>query len=122
MTATQVYWIMQLDSIQALFCFIGVISGVIAVACGIGYMWCYDDDMEGHEATLFKKSALTVLPIFITVILCGTFVPSTKTAVAMYIIPKITKSATWQTLDVEAAETVKFLLNEVRSRSKEERK
>jgi len=95
-TAWDVYWITRLDDIQILFAImiialimVGVVGGVATVA---GNLW--DEDCWPCVKKLWKRGIVS----FFVICLFSIFIPSTKTAVAIYIIPKIASNEQVQKL------------------------
>lgn len=111
LTAWDVYWVMQLDSISS---GIGTIAGVGILLAAVLSVWngvsnfdtaqfpslCDKDARRaacGARAKTRNRIAATALPLY----LLAAFIPSTKTAAAMVVVPAIVNN---QTLQNEAGE------------------
>lgn len=105
-TPSTIYWVFQLDHIHDALT-------VMLLLCGLG----------GIPAILFLwslaegKHIKSVVALFSTVFIIGTFLvigclkvllPSTRTAIAMYIIPKLLNSQVMYTLEGDAKELYKL--------------
>lgn len=104
-TAWDIYWVMQLDSIGFVVFLIGFAFGVVAVVAGfLGYIdrdtasiyegASYDEAREKHRKLIANgasklrvagRAALCCAPI----LLLAAFIPSTKTAAAMIVLPAV---------------------------------
>ena len=82
-TPSMIYWIMKLDDIQCLFFLIAV--GAF-VACIVSAFISLDD------GELAKRVVGRSMIVLIVSLIIGTFVPSTKQAAAMYVVPAIANS------------------------------
>lgn len=99
LSAWDVYWVMQLDSINAGAAIIGVFgtafgaigTGVFTVAVADGEEW----------APPVLRLARRVLGVGVLCAIAAVFLPSTKTAAAMIVVPAIANN---QTLQREAGE------------------
>ena len=101
-----VYLVMQASSFKACIVAIFVCSLVLSAASCIHYLAGYD---YGVALSLSKKS----LVVSLVFLILNSFVPSTKTLSAVFIIPKVMRSESFKNLDslgVEATETLKDLL------------
>jgi hypothetical protein len=115
-SAWDVYWVMQLDSIVAAFGAATFLLVAIAVAAGIAWIFAKgDSDPEAWLTPEFKAKALrnrNSLPALraaclklsvaaISSLLVLGLLPSTKTAAAMVVLPAIANN---ETLHTEAGE------------------
>lgn len=107
-----IYWILQLDSIGSALTMVGIAASFIAVALGINAFFnrdmaeVYEDSTypegKAKHASLIAKSdsALRVFkrlaPVAGILLLASAFVPSTKTAAAVVIIPTVANNETIQ--------------------------
>lgn len=88
----EIYWVMQLDSIGAATRVLAVISALVAAAvwmvAGFMAMDAYGDD---DKAAAKKFAAYGFKPGIAAGVLlfASAFIPSTKTAAAMFVIPAI---------------------------------
>ena len=97
-TSGLIYWVTRLDSIS---CCLNFLFGV-TLAAGIGFSialaFAYYDFIEYHEATdkhVWKTFRKWVVILFSVSILSGAasaFVPSTREACAMIVVPKLANS------------------------------
>lgn len=93
-TAWQVYWVMQLDTIRLfiLLVFGGLVFGIVTIAP----VWI--DKKDWHVAV--KRTAIgSLLMLFLL-----TFIPSSKTVATMIVLPAITSDAVIDTVTPEAKE------------------
>lgn len=101
-SAWDIYWVMQLDSIGCAFVFVAISLLVVAAGAAVGAMFNRDmraiwsDNKEGNSfkeydakvvgwTSVAKKTA----PIGLVVALLAAFIPSTKTAAMMLVIPAV---------------------------------
>lgn len=98
----QIYWVMQLDTIgtAAGFCaFFG-----IAV---VGFFWFGAIESDGEEIKFWMKLASLVSFGWIGILLVAIFLPSSKTAAAMVVIPAIANNEKFQSEASELYELAK---------------
>ena len=95
-SAAQIYWLTRLDNISITF-------GILAMLLSIGLiittvirimMTIDDDDIPTEFRRVWNFLAISTAITFAV----GTFVPTSKEAAAMYVIPKIANSETVQEL------------------------
>ena len=111
-TAWDIYWVMQLDSIAVAVALLGLGFGAVTVVAGVlGFMdrdlaGIYEDSSydEGRERyrryvasgaaklRMARRAAMFCVPI----LLVATFIPSTKTAAMMLVIPAVANNETVQ--------------------------
>ena len=108
LTGWDIYWITRLDSIKAALQALIMIGGVSG-ALGI---FIYGVS-EGHakEAGVFAKC---VLPLAAVLIVLSAFVPSTRSAAAIAVLPAIVNSEAVQQLPAELTTLAKEWLIELR--------
>lgn len=107
LTPFQVYLVMQLDSISTLAFILGVLSAIVFTIFFICYVLdnaaskyhpeLSDSKAEAARAEMslgIAKKAGVLAALSLTL---GTFLPSTKTAAAMIVLPAIVNSQTVQT-------------------------
>lgn len=90
-----VYLICSLDSINNLITIFLILTGCIA--CGsflCGGLALNEESKESPLFKFFKKTFSVSLLLLIVLGLMETFIPSTNTAIAMYVIPKVVNSKT----------------------------
>ncbi|MBA0362403.1 hypothetical protein [Stenotrophomonas maltophilia] len=88
-SAWEIYWVMQLDTIRfasALASIAGLI-GLVVIAIAVADV--YDDGKA-------LKRVLLVSPMLLIPIAAATFLPSSKTAAAMIVIPAIANNERFQ--------------------------
>ena len=117
-TSSEVYWIMQMDSIKSGVTIPALLFGVIAlVAIIVGLVLIIDPDDVGC-----KKQGLwmtLVSPFILCLCLLTSLIPSTKTLATMYALPAIVNNETVQTECKELYSIAKSALKDL-SDSKEE--
>ena len=86
-TPWTIYWIGILDSISCVLTLLAFLFGIIAIPCGIA--WMVESDFHEEKARVAKKA--TACMFFCCLIFCLTnaFIPSTRLAAAMYIVPAV---------------------------------
>jgi hypothetical protein len=110
-TAWEIYWILQLDSIgnalTAIFALLGFVCfglwlATICMSFANPNAWYSEENKASSQRMLelapsFKKAAfrLTFFAL-VPLVVIGTFLPSTRTVAAMIIAPKIINSPTVQ--------------------------
>ena len=108
LTGWDIYWITRLDSIktalQALIT-IGGVSGAIGI-----FIYAVSGGLA-KEAGAFAKC---VLPLAAVLLILSSFVPSTRSAAAIAVLPAIVNSEAVQQLPVELTTLVKEWLIELR--------
>lgn len=95
-TAWDVYWVMQLDSIIVLAALAMIVGGVAGAV-----MTLYGTVEDEPAAARMGKRALAVAAVAAVVM---AFAPSSKTAAAMIVLPALTSEAVTEPLAKEAAE------------------
>lgn len=106
-TPAMIYWVGILDSISCALTFIALLFGAIVVVCGI--VWMVESDFNKEKARLAKKA--TVCMFFCCLILCLTnaFIPSTRLAAAMYVVPAIANNENIQAIGSNSLEALRLL-------------
>lgn len=94
-TAWQIYWVMQLDTIGTVATLLAFAAFMLTVFVWAAYA---DDAIESPVAP-----SLLTLP-FLAFTTVATFLPSTKTAAAMIVLPAVANAATSETVQREAGE------------------
>lgn len=93
-TAWDIYWVMQLDSISCTITFF-TIAATIAAACfyGIGALvtdrGCYPSTKQDESWERTKNRARWMVVAAFAFGFAGAFIPSTKTAAMMLVIPAV---------------------------------
>lgn len=95
-SAWKIYLVCQLDIILVVLVIFGCVFGIISL---ISYMMA--TEAEENEAPALRKRGLRSLLVMFLFFLLLAFTPSSQTAAAMYILPKISKS---ETINKEASE------------------
>lgn len=90
-TMMDVYWITRLDSLIGLCIFLIIMFAVMIIALGVFSI--VEDKWDKVKKSFYIFSSLLVFII----VIC-TFLPSTKEAVAIYMIPKIANNEQLQKL------------------------
>lgn len=89
--AWDVYWVMQLDSIVALFESVAVIGGILLFVMLVWAPIFLDRYMVFDKKTAIKVAKFIVTLTSISAAMAA-FTPSTKTAAAMIVLPSIANS------------------------------
>lgn len=90
-----VYLICSLDSINTLINIILIPTGLVAFFSFIGCLYGYNEEVVKEDVfKFFKETFKFSLSLLIVFGLMETFIPSTNTAIAMYVIPKVVNSKT----------------------------
>lgn len=106
MSAWDIYWVLQLDSINTLFTVVSILGVVVIAVLLLVGMFSYSSSKyfpeseisirEAHTArtsfSIARKLTYAVAPILVLAAL----VPSTKTAAAMIVLPAIANNVTIQ--------------------------
>lgn len=88
MTGLDVYLILQLDTIISMIQILMPLNILYLITCFIIYI-IFQDTLKDGFRSFFKWSMIfTVFNCFISLV-CLTFLPNTKTACAIYIVPAI---------------------------------
>ena len=98
-----VYWVLQLDTITiALRISIGAvgIAGVFIFSMFLAFFDSYSEDFVRQVRKLFKIYLVVLFAVLSAVLL----IPDTKTALAMYTVPKLAKSGAVEQLKGDAKE------------------
>jgi hypothetical protein len=100
-TPWEIYWVLQLDSIGNFFgiAFAVLLAGMIVtlvVGCFATDRGAYPSEAQDKEWSAIKRTCLRILIALCVVGSVASLLPSTKTAAAMIIVPKIVNSPTIQ--------------------------
>ena len=99
-TPSFIYWITRLDYFNAISMIFAFISGVGLIISIVGLLnTTYSEDKNG--ILISCKGLRMSVPIFFITILFLTFLPTTKEACAMYIIPKVANNENIQNISKE---------------------
>ena len=99
-TPSFIYWITRLDNINVVLMTFALISGCGLIMSIVGLLnTTYAEDKKGILVS--RKGLRISAPIFSITILFLTFLPTTKEACAMYIIPKIVNNEGIQNIGKE---------------------
>ena len=98
-SAWDVYWVLQLDSIVQVFIGLALASACMVVGCGIGIIESYGDDEAAWRGRAFKAAAS-----FVFFLLATGLTPTSRTAAAMILVPKLTSPEVLQPVGAEAKE------------------
>ena len=90
-TPSTIYWIGNCNSIITACILLAILSAILGLA---GFCSAMEARCDSSGTTI----ALTFIPIFLLSVAGAVFVPSTKTAAAMYVIPAIVNNEKMQTL------------------------
>ena len=98
-SAWNVYWVLQLDSLIGLFIGLAALAGIWITGCGIGFIESYGDGTAKWAAR--AKKALVAL---VSCAAIATVIPSSRTAAAMILVPALTRPEVLQPVGAEAKE------------------
>jgi hypothetical protein len=90
MNAFEIYLMFKANDIQAAFGVIGVLGGISLLILAIMYGFAVNSEQSEESVTLLKTYLKFVIAVLIPSVLIATFIPSTQTMAAMYILPKLT--------------------------------
>jgi hypothetical protein len=105
-TLWDIYWITRLDGACLFLTFGAVISPIAALMCMLF------GELEEGSVWHFRKSIITLISLVVVFSLLRVFLPSTKEAVAIYMVPKIVNNEQVQKLPDNA---MKFLNTKLES-------
>ena len=112
-SASTIYWITRLDNINFVLCFLWITGTLVSILTGIG--WCF---MFMNEEPELSKLARKVCVRFflLTVFSMGIniFIPSTKEAAAMIIIPRIANNQQVQDTGKELVELAREWIEQLK--------
>ncbi len=107
-SAWTIYWITRLDEISIAM---AIAMVVMIIVCAIAAFIYVVSDFKVVGA---KKLAYSLLPWIVGVTLVNTFIPNTKQAAAMYVLPAIVNSEAVQELPSELTTLAREWLQELR--------
>ena len=117
-TASTIYWIMQLDHIHGALVAVLLVCGLGSIpVIGFSFSLVYEKHMKPFVAYM---NTILIVSVFIIAGCFKIFLPSTKTAIAMYTIPKLLNSQAMYTLEGDAKELYKLGVERLKSELKEE--
>lgn len=103
-TSWDIYWITRLDNIRALLILLSVLFAMAAVCSFVGSCE-WDRCGEVRVAKIWRVMAGSFLFIVVPVLLCAiAFIPTTKEACMMFVVPKLTNSEYVKALQGDAKE------------------
>ena len=99
MSAWTIYWILQLDSIGVFFGLLFIAGAIftgstVLVGVCVTDRGCYPSEKQDEAWERFKRTGWRVGAATVIVGAMSTFIPSTKTAAAMVVIPAIANNET----------------------------
>ena len=112
-TALDVYWVTALDGIRQALHTLTVCFGLCG---GVGLMLYA---ISGGEVKIAGRFAAWLLPVAAVLLLAQSFIPSTRAAAAMVVLPAIVNSEAVQTLPAELTTLAKEWMQELRPAKKE---
>ncbi len=105
-TSWDIYWITRLDSVHtSVALFIALLGCALFAFLGFGAC-------DKGNFFYYKKSLIATAFIFVMSIISITFIPSTKEACAIYLIPKIANNEQMQKLPDNAAKLLNVKMEE----------
>lgn len=87
-TTTQIYWLTRLDNLQALFIVFLVISTLLSTVLVTFYL-VYKSEHDHDAAHNLLGGARISVSVVLLSLLGVVFVPTTKEACAIYVVPKV---------------------------------
>lgn len=119
-TPSEVYWVMQMDSILTPLYIINIVVIAFCVVSAVIYFFLLSDDEA--EAIRARRVALcSLVVIFFTLPLCM-FLPDTKTLAAVKLIPAITNGEAMQRLSEDGKEIYHLGIEKIKQELKGETK
>lgn len=112
LTAWDIYWVTRLDEISLV---LGLFVGGGFVACGVSMFSYFVTD---GEFVGFKTFAARLAPVLIVVAIVNAFIPNTKQAAAMIVLPVIVNSEAAQQIPSELTTLAREWLQELRPAKK----
>lgn len=112
----EVYLVMQLDTVIKVLVSLSIISALLCMPVIVISL------TSGYTSTYVKKLGRWVMVTFLLSTTLCSFLPSSKTAAAMIILPKITSSENINALSVEAREMYSIVKDALKGVSKDEKK
>lgn len=97
LTMWDVYWVTRLDEICWMFAVAMIVTGFIFGLSSIGYPFVKEEVFYGDNKRMNRFMKIN-LAVFVSVCVIGSFVPSTKEACAIYLLPKIVNNEQVQKL------------------------
>lgn len=122
-TAWQIYWVMQLDNILAVTSTISFFATSFGGIAYLAHRVAKTSGREDDEAKLIANATWISKPMLAVGLLCiaaNAFLPSSKTAAAMIVLPAITSDKVIETVTPEARELYELAKDALRSVSKKE--
>ena len=112
LTAWDIYWVTRLDEISiVLVLFVG--AGIVACWLSMLGYWISEGDAPG-----FKTFAVRLAPVIIGMAIVNAFIPNTKQAAAMIVLPAIVNSEAVQQIPGELTTLAREWLQELRPAKK----
>ena len=120
MSGWLIYWITRLDSIMGCAIVLSILGGIGCVVYivwrileGVHYEGTYSSSWGGEQYGLARKAiGRVVIPIFVAGLLVAVFIPTTKEACAIYLIPKIANNEQVQKVPEQALRLLNAKLEE----------
>lgn len=120
-TPLEVYLVMQMDSINGLFCMLA--GGAVALACAWLFVATVNADFDLKATKEEKKVRLDAAKKFssrgllfgVACMVVAAFLPSTKTAAAMILLPALTSKEVTAPLSREAGELYELAKSALRN-------
>ena len=106
-TSSQIYWLTRLDPLEGLFVLMFVLGLFPYIVSLLIYLAGRANGDEEVAATCKKISRIT-LPVWIIGILGMTFVPNTKEAAAIWVVPKVVNNDQMQSIGTNSLQVVEL--------------
>ena len=111
------YIFVMLDNIKEFFFILAILPFIVAVVSGVQY----EDENNQKKTDRLKCRIIVCAIFFITVLMCGIFIPSTKQAAAIYLLPKIVENKGLQEMPDKIVNLGNEWLEELRPKKEEGR-
>jgi hypothetical protein len=108
MTAMHIYWIMQMDTFGYFF------MGIAAVALALFFvvLTIWEDDRNDKEKKDYSGSLRFFGFTFLVSLLMWVFLPSTQTAIEMYLLPKISNNQQIQNIGKDSLDILEHKMDD----------
>lgn len=116
-TAWEIYWVLRLDDIGFFFGVVAVFCILIGAIGTIAWRVASAFGTDDEEAKVFAN-AVSIAPLILVIgVLSGvvnTFIPSSKDAAAMIVLPAITSDSAIEAIEPEAREILELAKDALR--------
>lgn len=114
-TTSTIYWLTRLDYIQGFFVAATIILGLSSFAVLLMYMVNKMDSVcFGSAQTIHGKLVAGAFGLTLVTVACNIFIPTTKEAAAMIVVPKLANSETVRGLGSDLVDLAHAWMKELR--------